>query len=182
VATHVAGPFLLTQMLRPALEAAESARVVFVSSGGMLTRRLQIRDANWSERPYDGLTAYAETKRAQVVLAELFAQRLRRAGVVVHSMHPGWADTPSLRSSLPGFTRVMRATLRSPAEGADTVVWLAASEKAGLSTGLFFFDREPRRTHWLPGTRERREERERLWALCEEWAGKDPCGESGSRA
>ena len=182
LATHVAGPFLLTQLLRPALEAASGARVIFVSSGGMLTRRLQARDPNWTERAYDGVTAYAETKRAQVVLAELFAERLRRAGVVVHSMHPGWADTPAVRSSLPGFHRVTRAILRSPAEGADTVVWLAASEKAGLSTGLFYFDREPRRTHWLPGTRESREERERLWTLCEEWTGAGPRRESGSRA
>jgi len=182
VATHVAGPFLLTQLLRPALESAAGARVVFVSSGGMYTRRLQVRDPNWTERRYDGVTAYAETKRAQVVLAELFAERLRSAGVVVNSMHPGWADTPAVRSSLPGFHRVTQAILRSPAEAADTVVWLAASEKAGLETGLFYFDREPRRTHWLPGTRESRADRERLWALCEEWTGAGPQRESGSRA
>ena len=55
-----------------------------------------------------------------------------------------------------------------------------ASEKAGRSTGQFFFDREPRRTHWLPGTRETRAERLRLWALCEEWTGARPGPESGS--
>ncbi len=180
VATHVAGPFLLTRLLRPALEAAKGARVVFVSSGGMYTRRLQVEDPNWNERSYDGVTAYAETKRAQVVLAELFAERLRDSGVVVHSMHPGWADTPAVRSSLPGFHRVTRAILRNAAEGADTVVWLAASERAGASSGLFFFDREPRRTHWLPGTRESREDRERLWELCEEWTGTASGRESGS--
>jgi NAD(P)-dependent dehydrogenase (short-subunit alcohol dehydrogenase family) len=181
LATHVAGPFLLTRLLEPALAAARGARVIFVSSGGMYTRRLQVRDPNWTRRRrYDGVVAYAETKRAQVVLAELLAERLRGAGVVVHSMHPGWADTPAVRSSLPGFHRATRAILRSPAEGADTVVWLAASERAGLSTGRFFFDREPRRTHWLPGTRERARDRERLLELCEEWADGGARQETGS--
>ena len=169
LATHVAGPFLLTRLLRPALEAAPAARVIFVSSGGMYSRRLQTRDPSWTGRRYDGVAAYAETKRAQVVLAELFAERWRGTRVTVNSMHPGWADTPAVRSSLPGFHRVTRAILRTPAEGADTVVWLAASEAAGRVSGRFFFDREPRRTHWLPGTRESREEREALWRLCERW-------------
>jgi NAD(P)-dependent dehydrogenase (short-subunit alcohol dehydrogenase family) len=172
LATHVAGPFLLTQLLQPALEAAPAARVIFVSSGGMYTRRLQVRDPNWEQRRYDGVAAYAETKRAQVVLAELFAERLRGTRITVNAMHPGWADTPAVRSSLPGFHRLMQAILRTPVEGADTVVWLAASERAGRLSGRFCFDREPRRTHWLPGTRESRADRERLWQLCEQWTAR----------
>ena len=96
LATHVVGPFLLTRLLRPALEKSSDARVIWVSSGGMYTRRLNVRDPNWQEREYDGVVAYAETKRAQVVLAELWAEELRGTSVVVNSMHPGWADTPSV--------------------------------------------------------------------------------------
>lgn len=167
-ATHVAGPFLLTRLLRPNLEAAGDARVVWVSSGGMYTRRLSLADPQWTtRRRYDGVVAYAETKRAQVVLSELFARRLWTSGVRVNAMHPGWADTPAVRSSLPGFHRVMRQVLRTPAEGADTVVWLAASPAAADATGLFFFDRVPRSPYWLPFTREREEEREALWRICE---------------
>ena len=167
-ATHVAGPHLLTRMLVPALEASEHARVVWVSSGGMYTRRLQLSDPQWQERDYDGVTAYAETKRAQVILSGLWAQELRDAGVAVNAMHPGWADTPSVQSSLPAFRRLTSAILRTPAQGADTVVWLAASERAGAESGRFFFDREPRRVHWLPWTRERGDERRSLWNLCTE--------------
>jgi 1-acyl-sn-glycerol-3-phosphate acyltransferase len=50
--------------------------------------------------------------------------------VVVNAMHPGWADTPAVRASLPRFHCVMQALLRTPAEGADTVVWLAACPHA----------------------------------------------------
>ncbi|CAN0063921.1 unnamed protein product, partial [Discosporangium mesarthrocarpum] len=37
----------------------------------------------------------------QVVLTELLAERLADSGITVHSMHPGWADTRSVRESLP---------------------------------------------------------------------------------
>lgn len=178
-ATHVAGPFLLTALLRSRLEASRGARVVWVSSGGMYTRRLRLDDCDWRERDYDGVTAYAETKRAQVVLAEMWAQDLAGTGVVVNAMHPGWADTPAVRSSLPGFHRVMRRVLRTPAEGADTVVWLAASERGRERSGELYFDREPRRKHLLPWTRESAADRSALWALCEQLVGE---GHRRSRA
>jgi NAD(P)-dependent dehydrogenase (short-subunit alcohol dehydrogenase family) len=166
-ATHVAGPFLLTHLLRSRLEASPDGRVVWVSSGGMYTRRVQLDDPGWQHRDYDGVVAYAETKRAQVVLSELFAASFRGTTVTSNAMHPGWADTPAVASSLPLFHRVTRFILRTPAEGADTVVWLAASPRARAFNGRFFFDREPRRTHWLPGTRASRVERQALWQLCE---------------
>jgi NAD(P)-dependent dehydrogenase (short-subunit alcohol dehydrogenase family) len=168
LATHAVGPFLLTRLLRPALEKSPDARVIWVSSGGMYTRRLELDDPNWEEREYDGVLAYAETKRAQVVLAELWAEELRGTSVVVNSMHPGWADTPSVKTSLPSFHRITRKFLRTPAEGADTVVWLAASPRANQWTRCFFFDRAIRRTYLLPFTRETGEERSDLWRLCEE--------------
>ncbi|UCE84715.1 MAG: SDR family NAD(P)-dependent oxidoreductase [Deltaproteobacteria bacterium] len=167
-ATHVVGPFLLTKLLRGALEQSDDARVVWVSSGGMYTRMLEVDDPNWEDRDYDGVAAYAETKRAQVVLARLWAEALEGTKVVVNAMHPGWADTPSVRSSLPRFYRVTRHILRTPAEGADTVVWLAACPRAREWSGRFFFDRAPRSPYLLPLTRESREAREALWALCEE--------------
>jgi NAD(P)-dependent dehydrogenase (short-subunit alcohol dehydrogenase family) len=177
-ATHVAGPHLLTRLLRPALERSGDARVIWVSSGGMYARRLNLADPHWTRRRYDGVIAYAETKRAQVVLAELWAEALAGSSVRVFSMHPGWADTPSVASSLPRFRRVMEKLLRTPAEGADTVVWLAAAARAraGEWNGRFFFDRAPRRTHLLPGTRESAAERRRLWTLCERLSGELEAG------
>jgi NAD(P)-dependent dehydrogenase (short-subunit alcohol dehydrogenase family) len=168
LATHVVGPFLLTRLLQSSLEKSPYGRVIWVSSGGMYTRRLNLEDPNWTRRDYDGVAAYAETKRAQVVLSELWAEELGGSPIVVNAMHPGWADTPSVKSSLPRFHRVMRNILRTPAEGADTVVWLAACPGARQSTGRFFFDRQERRTHLLPFTRESEEDRRALWKLCEQ--------------
>jgi len=166
-ATHVVGPHLLTRLLRPSLEKSPDARVIWVSSGGMYTRGLNLEDPNWTQRDYDGVRAYAETKRAQVILAELWAEELRAFPIAVNAMHPGWADTPAVESSLPRFHRITRNILRTPAEGADTVVWLSACPRARESTGRFFFDRKERRTHLLPFTRESDRDRAVLWELCE---------------
>jgi len=168
LATHVVGPFVLTRLLTSSLQSSAGARLVWVSSGGMYTQRLNTNDMNWVRRPYDGVRAYAETKRAQVVLAELWADELKGTSVVSNAMHPGWADTPSVRASIPNFWRLTRWILRTPGEGADTAVWLAACERARQWTGRFFFDREPRCTHLLPTTRESLEDRRALWRFCEE--------------
>ena len=85
-ATHVAGPFLLTRQLRERLEESADGRIIWVSSGGMYTRRLNLEDLDWTEREYDGVTAYAETKRAQVVLAELWSEELAGSSVVVEGL------------------------------------------------------------------------------------------------
>ena len=167
-ATHVAGPFLLTRQLRERLEESDDGRIIWVSSGGMYTRRLNLEDLDWTEREYDGVTAYAETKRAQVVLAELWSEELAGSSVVVNSMHPGWADTPAVEKSLPRFHRITHEILRTPAEGADTVVWLAVSPRANQRSGRFFFDRTERRTHWLPFTRESEGDRRALWQICKQ--------------
>jgi len=106
-----------------------------------------------------------------VILTELWAERLAGTGVVVHSRNPGWADTPGVRSSLPRFYRATRPLLRTPAQGADTIVWPGAAAEPGRGSGLFWHDRRARATHRLPGTRETRQEREQLLAECERLSG-----------
>lgn len=172
LATHVLAPFLLTRELLPLLRAGSPperpglpARVVLVSSGGMYTASLRTDDPEYTEGRYSGGAAYARTKRMQVVLAELLADDLAPAGVVVHSMHPGWADTPGVADSLPGFHRVTGPLLRTAEQGADTAVWLQAATEPGHCSGLFWHDRAPRPTHYLFGE-ETAAQRAALWALC----------------
>ena len=170
-ATNVLGPFLLTNLLLPLLERSAPARIINVSSGGMYTQRIRVDDLQSARGEFDGATAYARAKRAQVILTELWARRLEGSGVVVHAMHPGWADTPGVETSLPRFYRLTRPLLRTPEQGADTIVWLGAADEPGRSTGRFWHDRRPRPTHLLPWTRETRQEREQLWARCAQLSG-----------
>jgi NAD(P)-dependent dehydrogenase (short-subunit alcohol dehydrogenase family) len=172
LATHVLSPFLLTDALRPLLERAAPSRVILVASGGMYTERLDVDALDPTSDSYDGVKAYARCKRAQVVLAEEWTRRLLGTGVTVNAMHPGWADTPGLQVALPGFRRILRPLLRTAAEGADTIVWLAAAPEAAELSGLFFLDRRSRAKHRLRRTRRPDEAREaaRLWQLCSERA------------
>jgi len=166
LATNVLSAFALTERLRPQLEQSAPARVVLVSSGGMYAAKLDADDLQTEAKPYRPAAVYAQTKRAQVVLAELWAEKHASSGVVYHAMHPGWADTATLRAAMPRFHRLTKPCLRSPAQGADTILWLAACDAALHSNGQFWLDRRPRPTHRMASTREVPEERQKLWEAC----------------
>ena len=138
------------------------ARVINVVSGGMYTQKLRCSQLIMSANGYNGSIAYARSKRALTVLTELWADEWQSRNIVVNSMHPGWADTPGVQTALPGFRRITQAVLRTPEEGADTIVWLARAKEADQATGLLFLDREPRTTHLKPKTAETDEERAQL--------------------
>ena len=130
----------------------------------MYIRRLDVDDLQSRGGTFDGRVAYARSKRAEVVLAERWAEELAGTGVVVHAMHPGWADTPGIKTLDPRpSSACMRPLLRTPEQGADTIVWLAAADEPGEVTGRFWSDRHVRATHRLARTQETAEDRDRLW-------------------
>jgi NAD(P)-dependent dehydrogenase (short-subunit alcohol dehydrogenase family) len=163
VATMVVGPFVLIGRLWPRLAASGDPRIVAVSSGGMYAQRLPIGDLGYVHDPYQGARAYARAKRAQVALIREWARRLRAHGIVANAMHPGWADTPGLEASLPGFRSLIGGLLRSPAEGADTILWLASAPEARATSGRLFLDRRVRPFDRVPGTRLSAADRRDLW-------------------
>lgn len=171
LATNLVGPFLLTVLLAPRLQASDDARIVTVSSGGMYTQRLDVEALEPDpDVAFDRVKAYARTKRAQVVLSELLDERVRGGTMTWSAMHPGWADTPGVRTSLPRFRRTMQLMLRSPDEGADTIVWLAVCRRLRGQSGRFWFDRRAVSTHVLR-TQETPADRAALWAALERWSG-----------
>lgn len=179
VASQVYGPFLLTSLLLPALRRTGRARVVTVSSGGMYAANLEVERLEMDEGEYRGAEQYARAKRAQVTLNEMWAEREPgpdAGGVTFHAMHPGWADTPGVESSLPVFRTVVGPLLRTPEQGADTMVWLAADDGEPMrSDGGFWLDRRRRSIHRLPTTRrsDTPERRARLWSVVVERSGAD---------
>lgn len=125
---------------------------------------------------YRGAEQYARAKRAQVTLNEMWAERMAGTGVVFHTLRPGWGRHPGVAASLPVFRRVVGPLLRSPEQGADTMVWLAADDGEPLSsTGRFWLDRHPRDIHRLPTTRrsDTPDRRAELWRWCIERSGCD---------
>ena len=141
VASHVVGPFLMTSLLLPQLPGG---RVVTVSSGGMYTKGLPALNAGgsleMSDEKYNGSQQYAIAKRAQVTLNEIWAER--QPDIQFAAMHPGWADTPGVQESIPGFRRLTAPILRSAREGADTIAWLSVIGDLPDSNGSFWCDRQ----------------------------------------
>jgi len=177
VATGLLAPFRLTWMLSRLLRRSGDANIVTVSSGGMYTERFDLPHLEMSPESFRGTTAYARVKRAQVVLSHEWSRRWGADGVASYASHPGWVDTPGLASGLPSFAK-LGPLLRTPAEGADTVVWLAAGEArregrpAPLTEG-FFHDRHLRGEHHLPWTARAASPTDgrRLWEWCESRTG-----------
>jgi len=179
----VAAPFLLTGLLLPRLRGGAHSpadrpspgRVLTMSSGGMYTEPLTVEGLEMEEADYAGAAQYARAKRAQVVLNELWAARVPATDIVFHALHPGWVDTPGMTEALPTFSRLLAALglSRTAREGADTLVWLAADDRALGSSGRFWLDREPRAVHRMARTRasDTPRRREALWHWCEDHTG-----------
>ena len=144
----------LTPVLRrSAIESKSPSRVICVASAGMLTEKIELQDPEMRKPPqnkFDGTRQYARNKRAQVVLMELLATREKERAreskkneeILFVSQHPGWTDTDAVKVALPGFYDSLKSRLRSPWEGADTVVWLATVSHEKIQSGGFYFDRK----------------------------------------
>uniref|UniRef100_A0A671XV11 Dehydrogenase/reductase (SDR family) member 12 n=1 Tax=Sparus aurata TaxID=8175 RepID=A0A671XV11_SPAAU len=168
-ATNTLGKIYFVKLV-PEQKIRTISHQVTVSSGGMLTQKLNVDDLQFEKGTFDGTMAYAQNKRQQVILTERWANQHKE--VHFSSMHPGWADTPAVQTSMPSFHAKMQAKLRTEAMGADTAVWLAVSAAARTQpSGLFFQDRKAVATHLpLASSRSTPQEEEKLMAALEEFS------------
>lgn len=150
-ATHVLAPWVLIDGLAPLLARADPGRVIDVTSGGQYGQQVPDGDVESDRDDYGPEKIYARTKRAQLIVTEQWAERLRDEGVVVNSMHPGWADTAGVQSWLPLFRALTRPIIRTPEQGADTIVWLGGAPQAANVTGTLWHDRRPRPVTYAAG-------------------------------
>jgi NAD(P)-dependent dehydrogenase (short-subunit alcohol dehydrogenase family) len=170
---HVLGPLLMTELLRPVLRGHDpGARVIFVTSGGMYGQALRADDPEYTQGDYSPTTAYARSKRAQVELLPVLATLWRDDRIGVHATHPGWADTPGVADSLRRFHQLTAPLLRDAAGGADTTVWLAATQPEP-EPGALWHDRRARPTHLVRRTRTGAVERTVFWEWARDQAGLD---------
>jgi NAD(P)-dependent dehydrogenase (short-subunit alcohol dehydrogenase family) len=141
IATNYLAPFLLTQLLLPALQAATPSRIVNVSSGAQAVGRIDLAGLRGARR-YGGLRAYANSKLAVVTWTYELARRLSGTGVTANALEPGFVDTklPSAMIPLPASLArtISRPFMIPPAEGARSSVYLASSPRAQSHSGNFF--------------------------------------------
>jgi NAD(P)-dependent dehydrogenase (short-subunit alcohol dehydrogenase family) len=141
---HLA-PFLLTTLLLDRLKASQPARIVTTSSGAHEGARIPFDDLN-AERSWGGagFTRYGETKLANILFTAELARRLEGTGVTANAFHPGFVATGFNRNNGVLMRIVMAITrpfARSPAKGAESLVWLVDAEEASHLNGAYVFDR-----------------------------------------
>ncbi|MGY1840771.1 MULTISPECIES: SDR family NAD(P)-dependent oxidoreductase [unclassified Modestobacter] len=162
---HLAA-YLLTRLLEEPLRAGR-ARVVTTSSaaqwlGGV--RRGRLAALAEVPRPYAGMLVYSRAKWANVLFTRELARRWAPE-VTATCFAPGAVAT-SFGQASTGVTGLVfrspvRAFMRTPAQGADTLVWLATADE-GWRNGGHHGDRSPSRT--LPSAADDVRARE-LWEL-----------------
>jgi NAD(P)-dependent dehydrogenase (short-subunit alcohol dehydrogenase family) len=144
------GHFLLTSLLLDQLKASAPSRIVNVSScfhDKAMGREgvIDFDDLHFERREYDGWTAYAQSKLANLLHARGLAARLEGTGVTAVSLHPGWVRTNLMRHSMPLFVQnyILRPLLRwqgmiEPWEGAQTTLHALLSDDVPEQAGAYF--------------------------------------------
>ena len=170
------GPFLLTTRLLPLLRRAAadaprgSVRIINTSSDASeMIKGIPWDDLESGEN-YRAGAAYCYGKLSNVLFARGLAQRLSREGIVVHAMHPGVVDSNFVTHADEGTQAYIRGLKAlTPAQGADTLIWLATAEEPGKSTGGYFYERKPRPPNPVVDDKAYVD---RLWAVSEQLIAK----------
>jgi retinol dehydrogenase 14 len=166
---HLA-PFLLTNLLLERLEKSAPSRVITVSSEAQRWGTMDFEDMQ-SRRKYRGFPVYGMTKLANIMFTYELAERLNGTGVSANCLHPGSVGTNFGQNNggpMALFFRTFKPFMRSPEQGADTLVWLASSPEVDGVSGKYFSDRkeiEAKKVAYDPAARRR------LWEISEELTG-----------
>jgi retinol dehydrogenase-14 len=169
-ANHL-GPFLLTSLLTDLLTESTPSRIINVGSSGhgYATDGIMFDDLMWKNRRYNQRDVYGHSKLANILHAREANRRMSRSGVTAYAVHPGLVST-SFGKGGDSFViglgiRLVGRWLRSPAEGADTVVWAATEPDIIEHAGSYFADRKVARS-----TRHARDDDQarRLWDVSEQ--------------
>jgi NAD(P)-dependent dehydrogenase (short-subunit alcohol dehydrogenase family) len=176
--TNHLGHFLLTNLVVPALIAGAPSRVVNLSSGGHRSSDVLWDDPNFVHQPYDKMTAYGQSKTANILFSVELDRRLSDRGVHANAVHPGRINTELARymdqddyerllARLKDSGRVMPPPKTIEA-GAATSLWAATAPELADRGGLYLEDCHV--SEALPYATDA-EAAQRLWALSEEFVG-----------
>jgi NAD(P)-dependent dehydrogenase (short-subunit alcohol dehydrogenase family) len=139
-ATNHLGPFLLTNLLLERLVASGPGRIVNLSSDLHRRARLDFDDLGLARR-FNGMKAYGRSKLANLLFNRELARRLQGRGVEVNAVHPGAVAT-ELAQGDGGLAallfRLGRPFLLDAARGAETPIYLAASDEVKGVSGRYF--------------------------------------------
>jgi NAD(P)-dependent dehydrogenase (short-subunit alcohol dehydrogenase family) len=144
---HLA-PFLLSALLRPQLEAAPEGRIVTTASEAHRAARLDLDDLDWRRRKYRSFPVYGTSKLENILFTSELPRRWDGSTVRAYCFHPGTVASSFARDSallsIP-YKTFLKGMLKTPEQGADTLVHLATAPTADLLNGGYFFKRKPKK-------------------------------------
>lgn len=157
---HLA-PFLLTDILLPALRAAAPARIVTVSSRASSFGRVAFDDLNLA-KGWGAMASYGQSKLANIMMTYALARRLEGTGVTATAVHPGFvASNFGNKGRLSNFGwRLLRPFQISAEKGAENSLYAAASPEMAGVTGQYLIEKKPVRSNRISYDTEAVE---RLW-------------------
>jgi NAD(P)-dependent dehydrogenase (short-subunit alcohol dehydrogenase family) len=166
---HLA-PFLLTNLLLDLLKESAPSRIVTVSSDAHRWAKIDLDDLQ-SRKRYRGMQVYGKTKLANIMFTYELAERLEGTGVTANCMHPGGVNT-NFGNNQGGpmnlLFRLFKPFMRSPEQGADTLIYLASSPAVEGMTGKYLADRKVKAASDAAYDETTRK---RLWEASEELTG-----------
>jgi NAD(P)-dependent dehydrogenase (short-subunit alcohol dehydrogenase family) len=166
IAVNHLAAFLLTNLLLDLLKDSAPSRVITVSSEARRGASIDFDDLQ-SERRYRGFPVYGMTKKANILFTYELAERLEGSGVVANCLHPGAVSTNFARNNrgpIALFFRLFKPFMRSPEQGADTLVYLASAPETGELNGKYLTDRK----EVSPAEPRDEAAQKRLWEVSEE--------------
>ena len=92
-AANYLGHAALTLGLHDALAAAHGARVVVVSSSAHLLSPVVFHDIHFTSRPYDAMSAFAQSKTATILFTVAIAKKWASDAITANALHPGGVVT-----------------------------------------------------------------------------------------
>lgn len=172
-ATNHLAPYALTNLLLPLLDAAGRARVVTVSSMAHWVGEIEAnREVRNSPDKYSWLTAYADSKLANILFTQELAHRLDLTGITANCLHPGMVNTGLIRADTSTVMKALwsmgRPFMITPEQGARTSVYLASAPEVGGISGRYFANCRPARSS---NRAQNRTEAARLWRISAEETG-----------
>ncbi|CAG5895824.1 unnamed protein product [Menidia menidia] len=141
------GHVLLTYLLLDLIKRSAPARIVVVASVAHTWTGLRLDDIN-SERSYDTMKAYGQSKLANVLFARSLAKRLQGTGVSVFSLHPGVVQSDLWRHQhqcIQVAVKIFRVFTKTTVEGAQTTIYCAVEPGLESLSGGYFSDCAPAR-------------------------------------
>ena len=131
--------FTLTQLLLP--QITDGGRIVNVASRAHRGAVLDFDDLQ-SGRGYIGFSVYSRSKLCNILFTRELARRLPR-GITANALHPGFVATRfgdqsgTVMQALVGLAKRLGAI--TPEEGAQTLIFLAASPDVKSVSGRYFY-------------------------------------------